>query len=328
MGHTQKTYPAESVGLYLVRNVPVASPGDPVSRARERIARAPAQWDSLTYVYVLDEHRKPVGVVPIETLYAAGSGTRLADIMQTEIASLTPFADREEAAITSITQGLDAVPVIDAEGRFIGAVDHDGILDILHREHVEDLLLRSGIRSGTGVVDVLAARVVDLIRLRLPWLILGLAGGMLATLVVNLFEGALERRLALAFFIPVVVYMSDAVGTQTETIFIRSLALRRTNLRLYLAHEAVVGLALGVVCGLLIAGFALVVFQSPDIAVIVGLAMFTSIFASVFIAVAIPWTFNHFGKDPAFGSGPFATVIQDILSLTVYFLIASAIILR
>jgi magnesium transporter len=318
-------YPQGSAGIYLVKAVPTSSPDDTAAQILRKLAEAPKEWDSLTYIFVLDTERKPVGVVSIEKLYASPPASRMSEVMRTDIDVADPNADQEEAVVKAVNRELDAMPVVDSEGRFIGAIDHDGILDILHREHIEDILRLSGIHSERTIVDILRTRTLELVRLRVPWLVLGLVGGMLATIVVNFFESALEKELALAFFIPVIVYMSDAVGTQTETIFIRSLSLGAVNVRQYLAREAGVGLAIALVCSALISVFAAIFMKSLELAMIVGLAMFMSIFVSVFVAVLIPWLLNKLKRDPAFGSGPFATIIQDILSLTIYFLVATLI---
>jgi magnesium transporter len=153
-------------------------------------------------------------------------------------------------------------------------------------------------------------------------------GGMLATAVINSFEHALEREIALAFFIPVIVYMSDAVGTQTETIFIRSLSLESLDIRKYILREGVIGLALASILSILIFIFTMVYIQSINVAAIVGLAMLASVFTAVFIAVLIPWLFSRFKKDPAFASGPFATIIQDLLSIIIYFTVATLVLFR
>lgn len=318
-------YPRESAGNYTENIVPTASLEDTAAKVIQRIAEATTEWDSLTYVYVLNKEKKPVGMVSIEKLYAASPADTMKKIMRKNIEAVTPYADQEEAAIIAIKNDLDAVPVVDSDGRFLGAIDHDGILKILHYESVEDFLRLSGIRTEQLVVNIIKVRVLELVRMRIPWLILGLAGGMLATIIIDSFEQALQRELALAFFIPVIVYMSDAVGTQTETIFIRSLSLQAIEIKKYVIREALVGLIIALICSALIFIFTALYLRSLQIASIVSLAMLASIFAAVFIAVLIPWAFSKFKKDPAFGSGPFATIVQDVLSIIIYFVIATLV---
>lgn len=321
-------YPPESAGSYMERVVPTALPEDTAGQVIQMITKATRKWDSLTYIYILDQDKRPVGVVTIEELFAATPSDTMAHIMRSNIEVVGPFTDQEQAAIVAIRNDLDAALVIDSEGRFIGAIDHDSILDILRYEHVEDLLRLSGIRAERPIVDVVKARVSKLVRARIPWLILGLAGGMLATVIIGFFEQALEEELSLAFFIPVIVYMSDAVATQTETIFIRSLSLEVFDVKKYLAREALVGIILGVILSLLLFTFAVVFLETLNVAIIVSLAMLASVSTAVFAAILIPWALSKLKSDPAFGSGPFATIIQDILSIIIYFTVASLILFR
>jgi magnesium transporter len=318
----RSAYPRESAGKYIEDYVPTAWPDSSASDVIQKIKESTREWDSLTYIYILDENRRPVGIVAIETLFAALPTDNMSKIMRSDIKTVNPYADQEEVAIKAIIGRLDAVSVIDSEGKFLGAVDGDNILAILHYENVEDYLRLSGIRAVHPVVDIAKARILDLVRLRTPWLILGLIGGMLATVVMESFEQTLEKEIALAFFIPVIVYMSDAVGTQTETIFIRSQSLEALDIRKYILKEASVGLLMASILSVLIFIFTMLYIQSMEVAVIVSLSMLASIFAAVFIAIIIPWALSKFQKDPAFGSGPFATIIQDILSIIIYFTVA------
>ncbi|OGF82258.1 hypothetical protein A3B18_02855 [Candidatus Giovannonibacteria bacterium RIFCSPLOWO2_01_FULL_46_13] len=176
------------------------------------------------------------------------------------------------------------------------------------------------------ITDIVKFGIGRLVSLRLPWLLLGLVGGMIATLIVRFFETALEEKLALAFFIPVVVYMSDAVGTQTETLFIRALSIEKISLRKYLFKEIIIGFLLGLALSVLLYGYAIITFNDSEVAIIVGLSMLISSVFSVIIATFVPLILRRFGKDPAVGAGPFTTILQDILALVIYFVIAAIVI--
>lgn len=178
----------------------------------------------------------------------------------------------------------------------------------------------------TVYADDATERVGQLLSLRLPWLIVGLLGGMLATRVAAYFETLLTSEVALAFFIPVIVYMSDAVGTQTETIYVRNLSKRQLNFWVYLAKELTLGLILGLIFGFAIGAFAFLWLEKYAVALVVGLAMFASIVTATVISLVIPSLLYRGHTDPAVGAGPFTTVIQDLISLLIYFLIATLII--
>lgn len=164
-----------------------------------------------------------------------------------------------------------------------------------------------------------------LIRLRLPWLLIGLVGGALASIIVSKFEKTLSGNIQLAFFLPVIVYMSDAVGTQTETIFVRNLAKGKPHFLIYLVKEFLVGIFLGVILGVVIGFFAKLWLGSNEIAFTVGLAMFINIAVAPIIALVVPEILFKERRDPALGAGPLKTVIQDIISIVIYLFIASLV---
>lgn len=159
---------------------------------------------------------------------------------------------------------------------------------------------------------------------RLPWLALGLLGAMLAAGLVSAFEDALRENVLLAFFVPAVVYMADAVGTQTETVVIRAIAVG-VPLRAVAARELASGLVTGCVLGLAFFAFADTVWGDRRVATAVAAALALSASIATLVAMAIPYALDRLRFDPAFGSGPLATVIQDLLSIAVYFLAAAAL---
>ena len=159
---------------------------------------------------------------------------------------------------------------------------------------------------------------------RLPWLIVGLAGAMLSVAIVSGFEQELNEEVLLAFFLPSVIYMADAVGTQTEAILIRAMSAGVT-VRSVFVRELATGAILGGLVGATFLVFALVTFGDAEIALAVAVALFASCSIASVVAMTLPWALASAGRDPAFGAGPLATVIQDLLSIVVYFAVATAI---
>ena len=175
--------------------------------------------------------------------------------------------------------------------------------------------------------DVVEERTDHLIEHRIPWLFLGLLGGIFATFIVSKYESILSADVRLAFFIPMIVYLSDALGTQTETIYVRELfERRRFGLAKYISKECIVGLGLGITSGLTLGLFSAFWLKSFAIGLTVGLTMLINLTIAPVLAVLIPNILYKRHIDPALGSGPIATIIQDLISLVVYFLVASAII--
>jgi len=163
-----------------------------------------------------------------------------------------------------------------------------------------------------------------MIKTRLPWLIIGVLGGTITASIVSSFENVLSTLLALAAFAPVLAYISDAVGTQSETLAVRSIALDpRLALKSYFLRELLVAVSLALACGFLITIVAFIGWHNPLLGLIVGLSMFWSILAAVFISTSLPFLFKKLDVDPAIASGPLATMISDIATVAIYFSLAS-----
>lgn len=177
------------------------------------------------------------------------------------------------------------------------------------------------------VEDDIVEPVGHLVRERFPWLILWLIGGIITSVIISHFEKILAADIRLTFFIPVITYMSDAVGTQTETIYIRHLRQRKTDFWKYFLKETALWLSLWIMFGVIIGIFALYWLHSSNIWWTIGLAMFIDVALSPILALIFPILLYRDHLDPALGSGPLATVTQDFISLMVYFGIASLIIL-
>lgn len=160
---------------------------------------------------------------------------------------------------------------------------------------------------------------------RIPWLLLGLAGGVTASFIVSRFESILSHHIAVAFFLPLVVYMGDAVGTQTEAVYVRNLALGKVKFWVYFVKEFFVGLIMGALFGLALGGIAQLWIGHTGISWTVGIAMWLAMSVSPIVALLMPAFLSSIHKDPALGAGPFTTIIQDLISVFIYFVVASLI---
>ena len=166
-----------------------------------------------------------------------------------------------------------------------------------------------------------------LVRRRLPWLTIGLVGGLAATILSSRFEHVLSENISIAYFIPIVVYMADAVGTQTENVYVRNLGTGHVKLSKYIAKELFLGVFLGAIFGAVIGGFAYAWLGNIHMTITVGLAFFATMTTAPVISLLIPALLNKVHDDPAVGAGPITTVIQDLLSISIYFIIATLIML-
>jgi magnesium transporter len=307
----------------MTANVPRVAP---TANARSALATLIGRDSDCAVDIAVCDGESLLGLVPIERLLAADAQTTLAHLMDGPPPTVVHGADQEDAVREAVRRRGRSVAVTDERGRFLGLVPPEELLEALEEEHEEDLARLGGFLARTTVARTASLEaVVQRLWHRLPWLALGLAGAMLSTGVVASFEEQLRAEVLLAFFVPAVVYMADAVGTQTEAVVIRGMAIG-VPLRRIVRSELVTGLVIGVLLAAVFFVFAVGVWDDVRIAAAVAIALFVSASIATAIAMSLPYALARLGRDPAFGSGPLATVIQDLLSILVYFAVASALV--
>jgi magnesium transporter len=300
---------------HATRDVPIAGAGQAVADVIAGLAGS--SFASVADVAVLDGERL-VGVVPLERLLGAPPEGRIGDVMDSDPPSVAPGDDEELAAWRMVDHGESSIAVVDEDRRFAGLIPPNRMLAVLLTAHDEDLARLGGYLAGTTRArDAAEEPVTRRLWHRLPWLLVGLLGAMASAVIVGAFEEQLEKKVLVAFFVPAVVYMADAVGTQTEALLIRGLSVG-VEIRTVVRRELLTGLVIGGVVAAAFFPFALVAWGDSHVALAVGLALFASCSIATVVAMALPWTFQRLGFDPAFGSGPLATVVQDLLSIAVY----------
>lgn len=313
----------ESAAEHATSRVPRARPDDSASAVREMLVGSP--FDSVAEIAVCEGDRL-VGLVNVEDLLVAASDAPVRTLMDPNPPVVAPGVDQEVAAWTAVRHGESSLALVDESGRFVGLVGPQRLLQILLWEHEEDLQRMVGVLS-VGSAARLAAEesVLRRIRHRVPWLLVGLAGALLSADVMALFQTHLEQHLLVAFFIPGVVYLADAVGTQTETLVIRGLSVG-VPIGRAIRRELVTGALIGILLAALTLPLAWLRWARPDVALAVALAVAAACATATLVAMVLPWLFARLGADPAYGSGPVATVIQDLVSVAVYLLLAVAIV--
>lgn len=257
------------------------------------------------------------GLVSIEDLLAARDEDTLGALMNPDPAAAGPATDQEVGAFRAVEREQIALPVVTEQGRFVGLMPPRRVLSVLRAEHESDLAriggyLHDAARARTASTEPTLRRLAH----RLPWLLLGLLGAIASAGLVGSFEGRLQESVALAFFLPGVVYLADAVGTQTEAVIIRGLSVG-VGVRAVIWREVATGLLIGIVLAGLFLPFALL-YGDPAVAATASLALFAACSIAGVLALLLPWLLQRLGRDPAFGSGPLATVLQDLASIAVY----------
>jgi magnesium transporter len=305
------------------RNVPLSAPGDTAGALRASLAGH--AYESASHVVVAEGERFR-GLIRLEDLLAAPAAATAASLMDADAPVVAPGVDQEVAAWHAVRRGESALSVVDREGRFAGLIPPHRLLAVLLAEHEEDLSRLGGfLRSTSAARESTEEPVKRRFWHRVPWLMVGLVGALASADIVGSFESQLQDMVMLAFFIPAVVYLADAAGTQTETVVVRGLSVGAQISRM-LARETAAGVAIGLAIALIAAPLVLWRWGNADLALGVGLALFGACSVATVVAMALPFVLDRCGVDPAFGSGPLATVIQDLLSILIYLGVVTTIV--
>jgi magnesium transporter len=313
---------SETASAHVRTLVPIASPLTQVSDLRRSLEGT--TFESATHIGVCDDG-KLLGVLKIEDLFGALPEAKVSDIMDEDPPMVARGVDQEKAAWKAVQHGESALAVVDDAGRFVGFIPPDRLLAVLLHEHEEDIARVSGFLRDTSMARSASEEPISKrFWHRVPWLLLGLAGAVLAADIVGFFAKVLQANLMIAFFIPGIVYLADAVGTQTEALIIRGLSVG-VPIGSVLRREILTGLVIGLVLAIAFYPIGLWRWGGDGVVLAVALAIFVACATANLVALALPWVLNRLGIDPAFGSGPLATVVQDLLSIVIYLVIATAI---
>ncbi len=319
-------YPKGSVGHRMTREVPVMRIGQSVAEVYQAIRRKIPKYKEIHFIYITDENNRLLGTLTLKELFHLAPETEIGSALEKkQLHVARPQAHQESAANLALRHNLRVVPVVDQDGRFLGVLTESAILSILHEEYRKDILRMSGIHPAHAVVDnIFEIPLWKAVQHRLPWLLIGLVGGIVTAHFVGFFEKTIEKNLILTSFIPLVVYMSDAVGNQMEAFVIRDFAISQTlKFSRYFLRQLAIVLAIALIISVAMVGLGYFLYRDWAISGVLGISLVLAILSSVFTGLIIPFVFRRAKVDPANASGPIATIIQDFLSVIIYFGIAS-----
>lgn len=289
-----------------------------VAACIEEIRRLDEQVESIYVVYVVDMFERLVGLLTLKNLLLANPTDLVETVCNKNIIAVSTSADIDE--VTNLTKKYDLVvlPVVDVLGRLVGRITVDDVVDVIKEEADEDYQLMSGITSDVAPTD----SVFELSKARLPWLLIGLLGGIASSRFLGIYENQIMIHPEMAFFIPLIAAMGGNVGVQSSAIVVQGLAndtLGTKNIGQKILKELRVALFNGLILSILILGYNLLVQNGYELALTVALALLSVvIFAAVF-GTFIPMLLNKFNIDPAIATGPFITTSNDLLGIVIYF---------
>lgn len=316
-------YPDETAGAIMTTEYVAVTADKTVSAVLEQLRKEAPDAETIYYLYVIDNDGKLVGVISLRDLLVSGLDQKIKEIMNTNAISVSALKDQEEVAKVIKDYNFLAVPVVDDQGVLVGIVTVDDVMDVVEEETTEDFGEISAVKGAVDI-DMLSREAA---KRRLPWLVLLLFLGMITAGIIGTFEDTLGRFTALAVFIPLIAGMGGNIGTQSLAVVVRGLALEhfdRGRIIYLIKREAGTGIIIGLVCGILVALISQVVTGGNLIlGFIVGVSLFSALIISALIGTIVPLVIHRFKIDPAVASGPFISTVNDIVSLTIYFSIAT-----
>lgn len=314
-------YDEDCAGGLMAKEMIVANLNWTIVQTIEEIRRQRENVEKIYSVYVVDDKHKLIGKVSVKDILLANDNTQIKDIFDEDIIAVETYLDEEEVATIMQKYDLDVVPVVNLKGRLVGRITIDDIVDVITEQAEEDMQLMSGITSGVEEDDTIWA----ISKARLPWLIIGLFGGILGAFVIRNFEEQIQTVTGLALFIPLVMATGGNVGIQSSTLVVQSLANKSAfadTLWKRLSKMFLVAMLSGLVLGGL--SFLFVhLYGETHLGLVVAVALQAVILLASFMGTVTPLVLDKMGINPALASGPFITTTNDILGIAVYLMVAN-----
>lgn len=269
-------------------------------------------------VYVVDANDKLLGRAALQDLIISDARTIVGDICERDIVSVETYLEDWEVAEIMRKYDLESVPVVNVQGQLVGRITIDDVVDVITEQAEEERQLMTGISEDVEEDDSVWRNA----RARLPWLLIGIAGGLMNAKFMGLFEGELARVTAIAFFTPLIQATGGNVGIQSSSLIVQSLAnpdFVDEGLWKRLLKVFFVALLNGLFLSTLVLFANIVLFGEYSLSLVVSIALFSVVVFASFIGTVTPLILNRYGYNPALAAGPFITTINDLLGLTIYF---------
>ncbi len=285
----------------------------------EEIRKQTDNVDVMYAVYVVDNNERLIGMLSLKKLIISHPLARVEEIYEPDIQFVKTSTTSEEVAEIMQKYDLVVLPVIDQLGRLVGRITIDDVFDVIRETADENIQRMSGISDDVDSND----KIWRLSRARIPWLLVGMCGGIVGSRIIGSCENQIKIHPEMAYFIPLIGAMGGNVGVQSSAIIVQGLAnntLIDDKILPKLAKELGVGVINGLICSALICGYSFLI-EDWQLAATVSVALFTVILFASFLGTFVPLTMNRFKINPALATGPFVTTLNDIIGITIYFLV-------
>ncbi|MEQ8623389.1 MAG: magnesium transporter [Vicingaceae bacterium] len=311
-------YPEDSAGGLMAKELIKVNIEWSILKCVKEMRKQAENIENVYTIYVIDDRETLVGTLSLKRLLLAKEGSKVKDLYFEDILAVKAYEKSEEIAAIMEKYDLVVLPVVDELYRLIGRITIDDIVDVIKEEADKDYQMASGISESVDSTD----SVRLLTRARLPWLLVGLLGGIFGALVINQYEDTLQIYPEMALFIPLIAAMGGNVGVQSSAIIVQGLAnnsLGFDSLFARLGKEFLVAILNGVVCSLLILIYTIIYKDNYDLAATVSISLVLVIIFAGLFGTFVPLMLDKYKIDPALATGPFITTMNDIVGLFIYF---------
>ncbi|KUP90941.1 magnesium transporter [Tritonibacter horizontis] len=318
-------YPENSAGRLMQREVVMAPEHWTVGQAIDHMREAEDLPEQFYHVVVVDPRVRPIGQVTLGRLMSARRTTPLMDLLEETFQIIPADQDEEDVAYAFNQYHLISAPVVDDDGRLVGAITIDDAMIVLDEEHEEDILRLAGVGDGS-----LSDKVSETTKQRFPWLAVNLVTAIFASMVIAQFEATIAQFVALAVLMPIVASMGGNAGTQSLTVAVRALATRDltgANVWRVIRREVLVGLINGGIFAVVMGIIGVIWFGTPMLGVVIGAAMVINLVVAGLAGTVIPVILDRIGVDPALASGAFVTTVTDVVGFFAFLGLAGAILI-
>ena len=315
-------YDEDTAGGLMAKELIKVNSNWSVMRCVKEMRRQAEDVELVYTIYVVDDNNVLLGTLSLKRLLLTDSKAIISNIMKEDIIKVSATMNQEEVANTMNKYDLIVLPVVNDLNQLIGRITADDVMDIMKEEAEKDYQMASGISEDVESSDT----VWEITRARLPWLLIGMIGGLFGAKVIGIFD--IEKNYQMAFFIPLIAAMGGNVGVQSAAIVVQSLAGGTNtlgNISQRLIKELGVALVNGIICSSIILLAAYLLGYSLLLSITVSIALLSVIIFAALFGTFIPLTLNKYKIDPALATGPFITTINDVLGLFIYFLIGQLI---
>ena len=305
-------YPEESAGRRMQTEFIAVPPSWTVGQAIDYMRETEDLPERFFELYVIDHDHRLLGAVPLDRLARTKRPVAVSELMEPERHVVRATEDQEAVARRFERYNLVAAPVVDTQDRMVGVITFDDIVNVIEQEAEEDIKALGGVKGE----EELSNSVWTIAKSQFNWLLINLATAFLASSVLGLFEGELQKMVALAVLAPIVASQGGNATTQTMTIAVRALAtgdLVASNAGRVIMRELMVGLLNGLAFAVITGVAAYAWFRVPGLSVVIGLAMICNLVAGALGGILIPLTLHRLGRDPAVASSPFVTTVTDVV---------------